>query len=177
LVGFFNRPQKKKKKKVRGNKTGDISNDSSKSTKSAAITSESSSSTSSESLKATEITNDTDDIKESAPSQPSEIGSKGNGRKKGNGKASRSMKGGFLNSGSKLYDDKKSKEDMTVDELNAKNARQIEEMGLKEATENPFFSWERPKMEDRKDMPQNENGDNPNPFEFLNKLNIQSNQK
>ena len=64
-----------------------------------------------------------------------------------------SMKGGFLSGGTKgLYDDKKEPEDMTVDELNAKNEKQIREMGLKDATNNPIFTWERPKMNEREKM-------------------------
>lgn len=67
-------------------------------------------------------------------------------------KQKKSMKGGFLNSETMkngLYDDKKAPEEMSVDELNAKNEAQIKEMGLKDATNNPFFTWERPKMEQR----------------------------
>mmetsp|Transcript_45669 Transcript_45669/g.40906 ORF Transcript_45669/g.40906 Transcript_45669/m.40906 type:complete len:408 (-) Transcript_45669:7-1230(-) len=71
-------------------------------------------------------------------------------KSKGTKSSKGSMKGGFFNAGSKgLYDDKKAPDDYTVDELNAKNEKQINEMGLKDTTNNPFFSWERPKMEER----------------------------
>lgn len=180
LVGFFNRPQKKKKKKVH---SGNDTKSASETIPEVPIHSESISMSTNHDENAMKESNiaskpieeDTDDMKDVVDVYSEKEKSK-ESEKKGSKKSARSMKGGFLNSGTKLYDDKKSKEDMTVDELNAKNRRQIEEMGLKEATENPFFSWERPKMKDRKDMP-DDGGDNPNPFEFLNKLNIQSNQK
>merc|ERR1719150_518654 len=60
------------------------------------------------------------------------------------------IKGGFLSNGTGLYKDKKLDSELTVDERNAKNLKQIEDMGLKDATENPLYTWERPKQSERK---------------------------
>merc|ERR1712204_93707 len=92
---------------------------------------------------------DGDDEKNETPKQEQTSPNKKKAKKQKN----KSMKKGFLSGSGKsgLYSDKpKLDSELTVDELNAKNRKQIEEMGFADAVDNPLYTWERPKEDDKK---------------------------